>query len=136
MNFIISNSSEIPIYEQIENEIKKSIYNNELQENSILPSIRSLAKDLRISILTVKKAYDALEKDGYIKTVQGKGSFIKPRNKELVREEQIKKIEEHINQIIQIAKVTEISKSELIELLEYLYEEYKSGLTNSKKQSF
>lgn len=123
MNFIISNSSEIPIYEQIENEIKKSIYNNELQENGILPSIRSLAKDLRISILTVKKAYDELEQEGYIKTVQGKGSFVKPRNKELVREEQIKKIEEHINQIIQIAKITEIDKAELIELFEYLYEE-------------
>ncbi len=123
MNFIISNSSEIPIYEQIKKEIKQSIHNNELKENSLLPSIRSLAKDLRISILTVKKAYDELEEEGYLKTVQGKGSFVKPRKKELVREEQIKKIEEHINEIIQIAKITEISKSELMELIDYLYEE-------------
>lgn len=125
MNFIISNSSEIPIYEQIKKEIKQSIYNNELKENSILPSIRSLAKDLRISILTVKKAYDELEEEGYLKTVQGKGSFVKPRKEELVREEQIKKIEEHINEMIKIAKITEISKSELMQLIDYFYEEEK-----------
>ncbi len=125
MNFIISNSSEIPIYEQIKKEIKQSIYNNELKENSILPSIRSLAKDLRISILTVKKAYDDLEEEGYLKTVQGKGSFVKPRKEELVREEQIKKIEEHINEMIKIAKITEISKSELMQLIDYFYEEEK-----------
>ena len=123
MNFIISNSSEIPIYEQIKKEIKKAIHNNELKENSLLPSIRSLAKDLLISILTVKKAYDELEEEGYLKTVQGKGSFVKPRKEELVREEQIKKIEEHINEIIEIAKITKINKSELMELIDYLYEE-------------
>lgn len=123
MNFIISNSSDIPIYEQIKKEIKKAINNNELKENSILPSIRSLAKDLRISILTVKKAYDELEQEGYLKTVQGKGSFVKPRNKELMKEEQIKKIEELLGESIQIAKVTDISKQQLIELLDYLYEE-------------
>lgn len=123
MNFIISNSSDIPIYEQIKKEIKKAINNNELKENSILPSIRSLAKDLRISILTVKKAYDELEQEGYLKTVQGKGSFVKPRNKELMKEEQIKKIEELLGESIQIAKATDISKQQLIELLDYLYEE-------------
>lgn len=123
MNFIISNSSDIPIYEQIKKEIKKAINNNELKENSILPSIRSLAKDLRISILTVKKAYDELEQEGYLKTVQGKGSFVKPRNKELMKEEQIKKIEELLGESIQIAKAADISKQQLIELLDYLYEE-------------
>lgn len=121
MNFIISNSSEIPIYEQIKREIKKSIHNNELKENTMLPSIRNLAKDLRISILTVKKAYDELEQEGYLKTVQGKGSFVIARNQELIREEQIKKIEEHIEEIIKIAKMTKIRKQEIIELINYLF---------------
>ena len=76
MNFIISNNSEVPIYQQIKKEIINSISNNELKENDMLPSIRNLAKDLRISILTVKKAYDELEQEAYIKTVQGKGTFV------------------------------------------------------------
>ena len=122
MNFIISNSSEVPIYEQIKKEIKKSIQTNELKENSMLPSIRSLAKDLRISILTVKKAYDELEQEGYLKTVQGKGSFVIPRNQELVKEEQIRIIEERWGEIIKIAKRMEIGKEELMDLLNYLYE--------------
>ena len=96
MNLIISNNSEIPIYQQIKNEITNSISNNEIKENEMLPSIRNLAKDLRISILTVKKAYDELEQEAYIKTVQGKGTFVAPRNKELIREKQISIIENHI----------------------------------------
>lgn len=123
MNFIISNSSQEPIYEQIKKEIKRAIQTNELKENAMLPSIRMLAKDLRISILTVKKAYDELEQEGYLKTVQGKGSFVIARNQELVKEEQIKKIEELLGESIQIAKITEISKEQLMELLNYLYEE-------------
>ncbi len=123
MNFIISNSSEVPIYEQIKKEIKRAINSNELKENSMLPSIRTLAKDLRISILTVKKAYDELEQEGYLNTVQGKGSFVKARNKELIKEEQIKKIEEKIGESIQIAKAVDISKQQLMELVDYLYEE-------------
>lgn len=98
MNFIISNNSDVPIYQQIKNEIINSISNNDLKENDMLPSIRNLAKDLRISILTVKKAYDELEQEAYIKTVQGKGTFITPRNKALIREKQIS-IEEFIQQI-------------------------------------
>lgn len=123
MNFIISNSSETPIYEQIKKEIKQAIHVGEIKENDILPSIRSLAKDLRISILTVKKAYDELEQEGYLKTVQGKGSFVIPRNREFVKEEQIKKIEQLLGESIQIAKLTDIGKEQLIELLDYLYEE-------------
>ena len=123
MNFIISNSSQEPIYEQIKKEIKKAIQTNELKESSILPSIRALAKDLKISILTVKKAYDELEQEGYLKTVQGKGSFVATRNQELIKEEQIKKIEELLSQSIEIAKITDISKEQLIELLNYLYNE-------------
>lgn len=96
---------------------------NELKENTMLPSIRVLAKDLRISILTVKKAYDELEQEGYLKTVQGKGSFVIARNQELVKEEQIKKIEQLLGESIQIAQITDISKKQLMELLNYLYEE-------------
>ena len=123
MNFIISNNSEIPIYEQIKREMKKAISQNELKESEALPSVRNLAKDLRISVLTVKKAYDELEQEGYIKTVQGKGSFVIPRNKELAKEEQIKQIEQHIEEIIKISRSTGISKNEIIELFEYLYGE-------------
>lgn len=123
MNFIISNNSDIPIYQQIKNEIINSISNNELKENDMLPSIRNLAKDLRISILTVKKAYDELEQEAYIKTVQGKGTFVSPRNKEILREKQISIIEDHIEQIINIANMSDISKNEVIELFNYLYEE-------------
>lgn len=123
LNFIISNNSEIPIYQQIKKEIINSISNNELKENDMLPSIRNLAKDLRISILTVKKAYDELEQEAYIKTVQGKGTFVTPRNTELIREKQISIIEEHIEQIINIAKISNISKNEIIDLFNYLYEE-------------
>lgn len=123
MNFIISNNSEIPIYQQIKKEIINSISNNELKENDMLPSIRNLAKDLRISILTVKKAYDELEQEVYIKTVQGKGTFVTPRNTELIREKQISIIEDHIEQIINIAKISNISKKEIIDLFNCLYEE-------------
>lgn len=123
MNFIISNNSETPIYEQIKREIKNAISQNELKESEALPSVRNLAKDLRISVLTVKKAYDELEQEGYIKTVQGKGSFVIPRNKELAKEEQIKQIEQHIEEIIKISRSTGISKNEIIELFEYLYRE-------------
>lgn len=100
MNFIISNSSQEPIYQQIKKEIKKAIQTNELKESMVLPSIRILAKDLKVSILTVKKAYDELEQEGYLKTVQGKGSFVATKNKELIKEQQIKKIEELLEEII------------------------------------
>ncbi len=123
MDLIISNNSEIPIYEQIKTKIKNAINLNELKETDVLPSVRNLAKDLRISVLTVKKAYDELEDEGYIKTVQGKGSYVIPRNKELAREEQIKIIENHINEIIKIAKVNDITQKEVIDLFKFLYEE-------------
>ncbi len=123
MNLIISNNSEIPIYEQIKKEMKRAINSNELKSSEALPSVRNLAKDLRISVLTVKKAYDELEDEGYIKTVQGKGSFVISRNKELIKEEKIKIIEGHLGEIIKIAKITDISKKDIIELFDYLYEE-------------
>lgn len=123
MNFIISNNSDIPIYQQIKNEIIDSISNNDLKENDMLPSIRNLSKDLRISILTVKRAYDELEQEAYIKTVQGKGTFITPRNKALIMEKQISIIEKHIEQIVDIAKISNISKEEVIGLFNCIYDE-------------
>ena len=123
LNLIISNNSDVPIYQQIKNEIINSIEDEQLKENEILPSIRNLAKDLRISVLTVKKAYDELEQEAYIKTVQGKGTFVTPRSKELIREKQISLIEGHIEQIVNIAKISDISKKEIIDLFNYMYEE-------------
>ena len=95
MQFIISNNSDIPIYEQIKRAIKKEISLGNLHNNDLLPSIRSMAKDLHISVLTVKKAYDELEQEGYIKTVHGKGSYISNQNQALLKEEQLKEIEKH-----------------------------------------
>ena len=123
MDLVISNNSETPIYEQIKIKMKDLINSGELKETESLPSVRNLAKDLRISVLTVKKAYDELESEGYIKTVRGKGSYVISRNRELVREEQIKVIENHINEIIKISKLTNISKKEIIDLFKFLYEE-------------
>ena len=121
LNLIITNSSDVPIYQQIKNQIINSIGNNELKANDMLPSIRNLAKDLRISILTVKKAYDELEQEAYIRTVQGKGTFVTPRNNELIREKQLSIIEGHIEDIVNIAKVSNINKSEIIDIFNYIY---------------
>jgi len=123
MNFLISNNSDIPIYEQIKNEIIRQITNGTLEENEMLPSVRSLAKDLRISVLTVKKAYDELESTGFINTVHGKGSFVASKNLELLKEEQIKVIERHIVEIISISNRISLSENEIIDLFKYLYKE-------------
>ena len=122
MNIIISNNSSIPIYEQIENAIKQAIFSNELKEEDMLPSVRNLANDLKISFLTVKKAYDKLESDGYIKTVPGKGSFVAPKNMELLKEEKRKEIEVHIEAIIHLTKMADITEEEIIELFKMMFE--------------
>lgn len=123
MNIIISNSSSIPIYEQIVQAIKQAIFSNELKEEEMLPSVRNLANDLKISFLTVKKAYDELEKEGFIKTVQGKGSFVSPKNLELLREEKLKEIQEHIETIKDIATISDISKEEIKEIFKIIFGE-------------
>ena len=123
MDIIISNSSDLPIFEQIKQAIKKAIASNELKENELLPSIRNLAQDLRISVMTVKRAYDELEQEGFIKTIQGKGSLVANKNIELLREEQMKEIEKHIDKIILISKSSNISKEEILDTFEFLYEE-------------
>lgn len=123
MNIIISNSSSDPLYEQIKKAIKQAIYTNELKEEEILPSVRALANDLNISFLTVKKAYDELEAEGFIKTVQGKGSYVLPKNLELLREEKLKEIEKNISTVVKLSKIYGITEEEVINLIKIMFEE-------------
>lgn len=123
MNIIITNSSGLPIFEQIEKAIKEAIFSNELKEGEMLPSVRSLANDLKISFLTVKRAYDELEKAGFIKTVQGKGSYVSPKNLDLIKEEKLKIIQDYIEKIYEISKISNISKEEVNELFKMIFEE-------------
>ena len=113
MRILISNSSSVPIYEQI--------ISGELKEEDSLPSIRSLAKDIRISVMTIKKAYDELEQEGYIITVQGKGSFVAPKNLELIKEQKLKEMESYMEKIMEIAKKYQIEKEEIMDLLDLFY---------------
>ena len=122
MNIILSNSNGIPIFEQIENAIKEAIFSNELKEEDMLPSVRNLANDLKISFLTVKRAYDELEEGGFIKTVQGKGSFVAPKNLELIKEEKLKEIQGYIEKIYNISKISNISENEIKELFKIIFE--------------
>ena len=122
MNIILSNNSNVPIYEQIENAIKEAIFSNELKEEDILPSVRNLANDLKISFLTVKRAYDELEKAGFIKTVQGKGSYVAPKNIELIKEEKLKEIQDYIEKIYNISKMANIPEEEVKELFRIIFE--------------
>ena len=114
---MIDNKSGEPIYNQIYVQIRDQIISGALKENELLPSIRGLAKDLRISFLTTKRAYDELEKEGFIYTVQGKGCYVAPKNVELIREDSLKKIETHIEEIVRLANVGNISKADIIEIL-------------------
>ena len=120
MKILISNSSSVPIYEQIKNSIIEQIMNEELKEDEALPSIRSLALDIHISVMTIKKAYDELEKEGYIITRQGKGSFVVPKNLEFVKERKQQEMEEHLEQAIEIANTLRISMNEVKELIDIL----------------
>lgn len=120
MNIIISNSNDRPIYEQICNQIKSAILRGEICEDEALPSIRALAKELRISVITTKRAFDELERDGFICSVQGKGSFVAGRNRDLVREELLKQIEKHFSEVLLLARQGGISDEELIEIFELI----------------
>lgn len=121
MKIIISNSSSVPIYEQIKNAIINQIMNGELAEDEALPSIRSLASDIKISVMTIKKAYDELESEGYIVSIQGKGTFVAPKNTELAKEQAQKDIEDNIQKAIDIANRFNITKKEIIDLIEIFY---------------
>lgn len=123
MNIIISNQSDLPIYEQIAESFKEKILSGELSGGELLPSIRSLAKDLRISVITTKRAYEELEKEGFIETIPGKGCFVKTKSSELLREEVLRKIEEHLINAVHMAISYGVGQEELDEILSYLYEE-------------
>ena len=117
MNIQINNSSDDPIYLQIKNQIKTQIISGDLKVGEQLPSIRFLAKELRISMLTAKRAYDELELDGFINSVQGKGNFVAAQNKELIREEYLKKIEEKLQEIVEFSEIARITNDELVQML-------------------
>ena len=121
MDIIISNSSGEPIYNQIYSQIKTMILDGRLKEGDALPSMRNLAMQLRISIITTKRAYEELERDGFIESYTGKGSFVKAQNKELFREEQLRQIEEMLSQVCEKAKLCGITTEELKEILDLLY---------------
>ncbi len=121
MDIIISNSSGEPIYNQISSQIKTMILDGRLKEGDALPSMRSLAQQLRISVITTKRAYEELERDGFIESYTGKGSFVKAQNAELFREEQLRLIEEMLSNVCDKAKLCGIELDELREILEIVY---------------
>jgi len=123
MRIIVSNSSEEPIYEQISKQIKGAILKGELKEGDLLPSIRALAKDLQISVITTKRAYEELEREGFIETVQGKGSYVSGQNKELMKEKKLNIIEEKLAEIVEESKALGITYKEIEDILKILFEE-------------
>jgi len=125
MNIFIDNKSNAPIYEQIYIQIKNQILNGILEEDEALPSIRNLAKDLRISVITTRRAYDELEKDGFIYTIAAKGCFVAPKNIELLREENLKKIEHYMEEIGKLAISCNLSKKEIVDMFDFMMEDEK-----------
>ena len=125
MNIQINNSSDEPIYLQIKNQIKAQIISGDLKVGEQLPSIRFLAKEIRVSMLTAKRAFDELELDGFINSVKGKGNFVAAQNKELIREEYLKKIESKLQEVVELSEIADVSSDELIEMLKsYVEGEY------------
>lgn len=123
LNIIIRNSVNKPIYEQIYDQIKAGIISGELEEGELLPSIRGLAKDLKISVITTKRAYDELERDGFIYTMASKGSYVQRKDMNLIREEYLKRVEEKLREAADIAPMADLSQSELLEIFKIILEE-------------
>ena len=123
MELIIRNAGDVPIYEQITRQIKAHILQGELKEGDALPSMRLLAKDLRISVITTKRAYEELERDGFITTVPGKGCFVAPQNPNQAREDAMRRMEEKLGEAVTIGKVAGLTLAEMAEALEILYNE-------------
>jgi len=121
MNILISNSSSVPLYEQISNQVKNQILNGELKPSEALPSIRMLAKDLKVSIITTKRAYEELEKEGFIKTVAGKGTFVSEGNSDRLKEAAICEIESKLDDAISQAKAIGLTLDECIEIFKSLF---------------
>ena len=122
MNLFIDNKSGAPIYDQIYTQIKNEVLNGNLQPDEALPSIRALARDLRISVITTKRAYDELEKEGFLYAIPAKGFFVAAKNTELLREENLKQIESHLT-AVRLAASCGLAKNDLVEMLELLWEE-------------
>ncbi|AEY64530.1 GntR family transcriptional regulator [Clostridium sp. BNL1100] len=123
MKIIISNTSGVPIYEQIKEQIKSSILSGEIEENQLLPSLRQLAKELKISVLTTTRAYTELEQEGYVTNVQGKGCYVLGRGSELIREQLLRDIEENLSAAIKSARRAEVSEEDLVKMLKILMED-------------
>ena len=123
MYIFIDNKNGEPIYEQIYTQIKNQIINSSLKEDESLPSIRNLAKDLKISVITTKRAYDELERDGFIYTVAGKGCFVSPKNVELIREDNLRKIEEYVENVRQLSVSCNLTKQDIIDMINIIWEE-------------
>lgn len=123
MNIILNNSSNLPLYEQIANQIKSMIISGGVHPGEMLPSMRLLAKELRISVITTKRAYEELERDGFIHTVVGKGSYVAERNEALIKEEQLRLVEEHLQKAVDQATISGIPFEELLEIITLLYKE-------------
>ena len=122
MEILISNTSGKPIYEQISAQVKSQIMTGALAAGDALPSMRTLARELRISVITTKRAYDELEREGFIYTVAGKGCFVAAKNVELLREENLKKIEEHMEEIAKLAATCNLSCDEIVRMFQYIME--------------
>jgi GntR family transcriptional regulator len=122
LTIIIKNSSGIPIYEQIKEQIKEAILNDEINEGDILPSIRRLAADLKVSVITTTRAYTELEQEGYIVNVQGKGCYVAPKDSDLIREQLLRKIEDSFNAAINTARIAKLPREELQKLFEFTLE--------------
>ena len=123
MKIIISNNSNDPIYEQIKKQIKMAILNGELTEGEMLPSIRSLAKEIRVSAITTTKAYQELEAEGFVKNMQGKGCFVLPNNTQMMRETLLRQIEDSLQEAARLAKLAHITQEELEEMIRFAIEE-------------
>lgn len=123
MDIIISNSSNDPIYLQIVNQIKAMIMSGELSPGEALPSMRNLAMQMRISLITTKRAYEELERDGFIETYTGKGSFVKAQNAEFLKEENLRQIEALLSEAVDKAKMSDISLGEITDIMKMLYSE-------------
>lgn len=123
MEIILSNSANKPIYEQITDQIKAMILRNELKEGEALPSMRGLARDLHISVITAQHAYEDLQRDGFIETVAGKGTFVAAQNREFIREERLRAAEEKLQEVAEIGRAMDIPLDQLINILKLFYEE-------------
>ena len=123
MEIILKSGSDKPIYEQITSQIKSMIIKGELREGDALPSIRKLAKELHISVITSQRVYEDLQRDGFIESSVGKGTFVSAQNKDFIREENLRKVENMLEEVVQISKENNITKEELIKTLSLFYEE-------------